>query len=531
MTTRRERGQVLVIVAVGLVVFLGMAALVVDIGMVYATQRHERSLTDASSLAGAQELQQVGTRAVTAGDRTDARTQAMTTLMDDLVPGWSALPACGFNADFTDCAIPGSTYMVSMRTPATLCVDCDPERSLLVSLERQDVPTFFAVLFGQNGWDIRQTSVSGISYAGRYAVITLRPPKSGFPSQNDPNIDVNGSGSALTVVNGDIGTNTNLVNSGTVTLDAGFRVSHYDQPQAWVSPPTGHPISTLIQDPNYTIPSEVGAAGPWTSLADADMTDAECLAEIALIPDNYDLGGQVVNELDPATDDVTCYKPGIYNVSLEGSNGEFILLTPGVYFLNKGADLNSNWVIGGWDPGQPGVALVLNECNPGGGGNCALQGQASYSMLLNAGTAFGDPSGVTAAPAETVSGTPVVTSGVTPNEIGLTLIVRKDPICVVAAFEPSPNCSPPRNNTLTLAGGGNVFLAGVQYAPTDNVVFTGGSSGNGYVGQIISWTVKYAGGTKVRQVYPGGEGNGILRIDEACSGAGPNGMSNAACSP
>jgi hypothetical protein len=34
---KRERGQILVIVAVGLTVFLGFAALVVDVGMAYAT--------------------------------------------------------------------------------------------------------------------------------------------------------------------------------------------------------------------------------------------------------------------------------------------------------------------------------------------------------------------------------------------------------------------------------------------------------------------------------------------------------------
>lgn len=532
MSTDRNRGQILVIVAVGLVVFLGFAALVVDIGMVYATQRQERSFTDAASLAGAQELQQAGSRAVTPADRLDARQIAMTNLVNEVAPG-SPLPACGYGTDFTDCAIPGTNYFVSMRAPATLCVTCEPDRSLLVSLERRGVPTFFAGLFGQDGWDIRQTSVAGISYAARYAVITLRPPKNGFPSQNDPNINVNGAGSSLIVENGDIGTNTNLVNSGTVTLDEGFRVHHYDKPQAWVSPPEGHPIPTIIQDPNYAIPSEVGAAGPFTSLGAADLTDAECLAQIATIPPNYVLDGQIVQDLDPAVDDVTCYRPGRYETELEGSNGEFILLTPGVYFLNDGADLNQNYLIGGWAADDPGVALVFNECNPGGGSGCAMRGEASRSILLNAGTLFNNsaPGAAPAGPAETVSGTPVISNGITPDEVGLTLIVRKDKTCVPAPFEPSPLCSPPKNNTLTLAGGGNVFLAGVQYAPTDNVVFTGGSSGNGYVGQIVSWTVTYSGGTDVRQVYPGGEGNGVLRIDEACSGSGTNSMYNAACQP
>jgi hypothetical protein len=537
--TTRDRGQILVIVGVGLIVFLGFAGLVIDIGIAYATQRHERNLTDSASLAGAQELQQTGTRAVTAADRTDARTIAMTNLMNEIAPG-DPLPSCGFSADFTDCAIPGTDYLVSMRTPTTNCVTCDDERSLLVSLMKEDVGTFFAGLFGEDAWSLRQTSVAGISYEAKYAVITLRPPKAGHADQNDANLDINGAGTSLHVVNGDIGTNTNMVSSGTVLLDSGFRVHHYDDPQEWGSPPEGHHIRSLIEDPNYAIPVESASdAGPFTTLAAADYTDAECLDIIAGsggwpgIPPNYVVGGTVVEDLDPTSGDrVTCYRPGRYNVELEGGNGEFILLTPGVYFLNEGADLNSNYLIGGWTAGQPGVAIVLNECNPGGGGGCAFRGEASHATILNGGTQFNNPSGTTATAALDATGNPVVTSGINPA-IPLTLMVRRStsPICDVQDFEPHPNCSPPKNSTLILSGGGSVFLAGVQYAPTDNVSFSGGSSGNGYVGQIISWTVKYSGGTDVRQVYPGDEGNGILRLDEACSGSGPDGMGNAACRP
>ena len=343
-----RRGQILVIMALAFVILLGFAALVVDIGMAYAIQREERNETDAAALAGAQELQQPGSRMVTAADRTEARQIAMTNLMNQLAPG-DPLPACGFGADFTDCPIPGTDFVVSMRTPTTNCVTCDDERSLLVSLTRQDVGTFFAGLFGQSAWDIRQTSVAGIVYQARYAVITLRPPKSGHPNQNDPNIDVNGSGTSLTVVNGDVGTNTNLVSSGSVILDSGFRVDHYDDPQTWTSPPEGHHIRNLIQDPNYLIPSEAGAAGPFNTLAAADYTDAQCLDIIEGngswpgVPPNYVVAGRRSSTwIRQTADDVTCYRPGRYNVELEGGNDEFLLLTPGVYFLNEGADLDSN---------------------------------------------------------------------------------------------------------------------------------------------------------------------------------------------
>ncbi len=53
MKEKRERGQVLVIIAIAMVGLAGFTALVVDGGMVYADRRHDQSTADAASLAGA----------------------------------------------------------------------------------------------------------------------------------------------------------------------------------------------------------------------------------------------------------------------------------------------------------------------------------------------------------------------------------------------------------------------------------------------------------------------------------------------
>ena len=100
------------------------------------------------------------------------------------------------------------------------------------------------------------------------------------------------------------------------------------------------------------------------------------------------------------------------------------------------------------------------------------------------------------------------------------MLVKKDPNCVVPTSPPfiEPTaCDANKNKTLNIAGGGSLALEGVQYAPTDNVEIHGGSTGNGRVGQIISWTLTYTGGTHINQEGPGTTGNGILRIDAACS--------------
>jgi Flp pilus assembly protein TadG len=53
---RSEGGQVLVLFAIGLVVFLGFAALAIDIGRMMAERRHLQTAADAGALAGCQYL-------------------------------------------------------------------------------------------------------------------------------------------------------------------------------------------------------------------------------------------------------------------------------------------------------------------------------------------------------------------------------------------------------------------------------------------------------------------------------------------
>ena len=179
----KAEGQVLVIVAVGFIVLLGFAGLVIDIGMADSTQRYERSIVDASSLAGAQQLQLAGTRQVGAAQYADARTVAMQNLVNEVAPGAST-PACTtggsapYPADVVRCAIPNTPYRVSIRAPSPVCISagCDISRSVLVSVTRLNLPTIFARLFGQSGWDVSQAAVAGLHNIGKYAVITLRPP-------------------------------------------------------------------------------------------------------------------------------------------------------------------------------------------------------------------------------------------------------------------------------------------------------------------------------------------------------------------
>jgi hypothetical protein len=234
---------------------------------------------------------------------------------------------------------------------------------------------------------------------------------------------------------------------------------------------------------------------------------------------------------------IYCYNPGIYesgsgarNATITAGTGEVALLKPGAYYLKSGADIGGR-LIGGYEPAAPGVALMFDERGPGNCSSCIFKGNNALTIALNAGTKFPASygGGVAATAARDWDNQLVETTGPsspTPP-LPISILVRRDtggPGGTSGCFVPtSPPyieptaCDANKNQTVNIFGNGDIVLEGVQYAPTDNVTIGGNSSSTGRVGQIISWTLKYSGGISINQQGPGTEGNGILRIDAACS--------------
>lgn len=521
-----HRGQVLPLFALFITVLFGMAALAIDVSRAYADLRLYRTTADAAALAGAQDLQLINSRVVTAADQNNARAHALESLEQRL---GGTPTGCGpTTANIVNCSLAGTNFVVSVKTPSPSCSTCDPDRSVQVTVRHVNYGLTFARVLGANEWDLGTTSVAGLTFGTQYAVITLRPPRPTGSTFDVKDITLNSS--QVTVRNGDVGSNSNMELTGTgaaMNLDTGFRVFHFSDPKLWVGAPADKHITTLIADPNYVYPSMTGAptfsnATSSAARSRAD-TDPTCEAEF--------------NKLDPAKflfvatttlDDVYCYNPGIYTSSNNdarinhNSNTDVVILKPGAYYLRKGMNIGGH-VVGGYEPGLTGVVLMFDEC----GNTCDFDGNNARTIALNTGTMF--PPGSSGTPATAAidwAGNPVVTSGSgspTPPLI-MTLMVVKDPLCFVptsAPFEEPTSCANPnQHQTLKMAGGGSLALAGVQYAPTDNVTINGGSTGSGEVGQIISWTITYTGNTSINQHYPGTTGNGILRIDAACSAPG-----------
>ena len=78
-----QRGQVLPLFALMLVALFAMAGLAIDVSSGYSARQAYRTASDAAALAGAQNLQTVGTRSVTSTDQTHARADALASLVQD----------------------------------------------------------------------------------------------------------------------------------------------------------------------------------------------------------------------------------------------------------------------------------------------------------------------------------------------------------------------------------------------------------------------------------------------------------------
>jgi hypothetical protein len=521
-SSTESRGQIIVLAALLMVLLVAMAGLAIDVSAAYMADRWQRSVADASALAGGQDLQIPNSRALPgAAEQNLARLHAMDVLVSEL--GATSQPSTAVGSPCLTsggCPLPGTPYVVSIQTPSPSCVDCQPQRAIQVSVRQPSFGLTFARIFGQSRWTVTSTSVAGIVQAKEYGVVTLRAPK---PRQNgtDANQDdlfITG-GSVLNVANADVGVNTNMVYSGTnslLRLDPGFVVDHYDVWQAWTAPPPGNQITSLIPDPGYPVPTRVASTSIYNNINQAQDTGSGCYGASgarAKVPLQYTRrDGTPVRNLPNAN--VICLKPGVYRFQvINSASANVILLEPGTYFLDAGLQ-NSSTLIGGYEGGQPGVALVLQEAKNQSGIPGQFTTNSSDLLALNMGDQFKNASGARATAADGPQG-PVQTLG--PHPLPMTLIVVPDPSCTVQT-PPSAACDENHNKTLQLPGSGELYVAGVQYAPSDNVTVTGESQSTGILGQVISWTITFNSSflNLEAAVF---QTNGVLRLDPACSPA------------
>ena len=545
-----EAGQVLPLAALMLVALIAIVGLAIDVSGAFMEQRWQRSITDGAALAGGQDLQMPGRLLPGSAARDSARRTALTVVAAQL--GATSFPPPVIDPNCliaVGCPLPGTPYRVSVYAgvdgalPRPTCLDCVPERAVQVNLSQPTFGLTFSRILGFSNWDVRASSVAGVVFARQYGVVTLRPPdpRAHFDA-NEDDIFITG-GSKVFVGDGDVVSNSNVVCSGTnseVNLEVikGFAIYHYDPYEAWddcLNPPSGVQVTSPVADPGYSIPKRTdydpitSPIATYTTEADAlDPDPANCLAQQQLVSAEYlELDTNLpINDPDQVI--VKCMRPGIYTFTLDvkdNASGPPVayLLEPGVYFFDAGVRVQST-LIGGYEPGAPGVALVFLEA---GRTNGSPPGQLSTTnptslLALNFGDAYCPlttcPLGELADPATGPLG-PVATPA--PQSVLLSLMVEPDTThdCLPITELEDRDCRLSANdrNTLVLTGGGNIFLAGVQYAPTDRVELKGNAGQAAEVGAVWAWTLKFDGGTLYRIRTANPELLGVLRLDRGCS--------------
>ncbi len=299
------RGQILILFALGLVVFIGFAALTVDIGSLYVARRNYQNVTDAAALAGAAFLTRpindncvdgsggtskpecarrgsLGLRQRPPGPWVVQRTGRHHAAIDTPAAGRNETPTGG-----------GAAYTIWISTP--------PNGAARSPAGRRRAPSRPPSRSSSCGWTASETSSSGRSLFRRASTSPPgRPPASSRTATrsspcaagaehgdrpgpaNTTDMKTAGTNSELNVVNGDVGGNWGM------KLTAGSLLKVYsttgDEANVYLidnvscgnscwSPgqlrrrtrATRSPAKKLpgfVQDPNYPAPPIPGATWP-----------------------------------------------------------------------------------------------------------------------------------------------------------------------------------------------------------------------------------------------------------------------------
>lgn len=512
---RRERGQILPLFALFLIVLLAFAALAIDVSNAYASRRFYRAVADAAALAGAQDLQ-TSSRQVTPADQQTARQDVFKVLQDRLGGSVPAAGTCNggvndFSTDLSGCPLPGTAFVVSIKTPSPTCVACDRAHSVQVTVDNPKFGLTFSRVVGVATWNVGATSVAGLAFSPKYALVTLQPPNiknNGTDANLNKDLIANGQNTLVNITIGDVGTNTSATttNMGYIQLASDYFIDHYDDLSVigptWTQvngSPEGRPISSLILDPNYMYPTFPNCS--------VDATHCYSTQSAGVVPcSGANFPTDRPTMFPSAT--TTCYQAGVYADSQPFTVGssQIAYLMPGAYLFKSGLSVQG-LLGGGLISNQEGVVLYLPES-----GTKTLAANNAVDLVLNMGGASCTSDGCRASPAIDWAGQPVKT----PDGLLLTIEVARDPSCFSGTTPVV--CATSSNRTVNLPGNGNVALAGVIYGPSDNMSINGNNTTQtGTVGQIVSYTTTYTGGAHLNQAFPGGLQVGVVRLDAACT--------------
>ena len=557
----KQKGQVLALFAMFLIVLLGATAVTIDYGTWLKVRRDYQNFADAAVLAGSAFL----SRPVTGPKQELARRAAWDSLNTQLNLGLSTPQLDTLDNTNTAAGSPElfGGYRLWVSTPPNGAGAKYPGvftasngRYLFAWVER-DNPSFFNHVFGLGDKNVSAWATAGV-FASQFAVITLRKNGEAGPA-NATDIDLAGTNTILQVANGDVGGNWGMkLNSGStlyLTGDSDAYLVDYlscgnscwSANQISDGPPSFNlkaplQLPTYIDDPNYPLPSVLsgvpngpnapavpkafGTSDPPPPSGAGNVTittgaivGVGCTAGSPRIGPGWyhdiNVSGCVI--LDP-----------VHNYSDPGdsnNDGNFgqtdvpVSQRPGIFYVTGTLNVNNNALVVGdgvsiilrKSSNQPGLTVNGNgivDINTGATDTtkgfppnrkkAGFQTDGSYSYTFNTTTNVWD---YTANNADN-STVGIAVYVVTPAQLG----------------DPTADAN---TDMVQVNAGAALSWQGVLYAPHDNIILSGQPLHDA-IGQFISWTFKLAGGTTVTQTYDGpGETAPRLvepRLGETCCG-------------
>jgi hypothetical protein len=450
-----ERGQILILFVLALIVVLAISALLLDGANALVTRRRLQNVGDAAALAGANVIHGAGTAhvcsTISSSPPGAPRADITAAVMASLATNWPSLTSSNVTITCAQDAIYGNQAVkVDLHITAS---------------------NFFGGAIGYGGTNVATTStgLNGQITGSSYSVVLLDPSNSSWPNgrrgcpalliSGGPTLSFGGSvfvDSACTAGNGGaLGTNGN---SATVTFSSGralYVVGGYSPGPLTITPApiTG---STAIADPLIDLEPVNYASMPVRSATKLVLNNSTMTLQ-----------------------------PGVYTGGIQLKNSSIALLKPGIYVIDGG----------GIDIGAQASFCSINSASVAA--NCATWSTECADttcgvLIYNRGTASGSGA----------MGQITVGSG-----SNLKLRAYDERAMANVGFEyrnlllwqtasPTPSSSYAQPE-IALNGGGTVDISGTVYAPSAKVTMGGGSGGAGgntnLTLQFISWDLEMSG--------------------------------------
>ncbi len=152
--TSENRGQAIVIIALGFIVLLAFSGLVVDVARVFLVRGQLRRAVDAGGLAAAAQFRRCS-------NDTAACTLAVTDAAKQLVISHGFVSALGGQPSVTATTVTTLTVSIcgNSTDPALYCT-CDPKRKLVKTVATAQVPMVFMQLVGFPTIDVSAQNIS-----------------------------------------------------------------------------------------------------------------------------------------------------------------------------------------------------------------------------------------------------------------------------------------------------------------------------------------------------------------------------------